>query len=634
MKSTIKLFKAVPLKEKIHATKINYNSEGIKSVMESTVKRGYIFSNEILATYSNAELNKLIREVRSVFGATGKEMNASFHKSWAKIRDAPIEQLVMEQIIHYITTYGFEACGCYSEESVYIPDEALEIPDMTLDGLKLIIIKGLTKEEIKEKLMKLLTSGIALKTETIKDCLDICNYTGLSSDEVHSIKNKEIKIELYERYNIVPKNPVEFLRYVLYKTTGKTLMIKNDATITEIKNSDYTPNELFVNYGKTNGFKNLAKIFNRYKPIFLAFKGHNQLNAIINNVSRLSKKYHEPMPRDYLNNVTAMMCAGAEIDKAKLVSELNKVNIFRKIRLAYALKFRTTNPESVMYKVRNGKAYAKEYEFTNDQLAQDILNIVLKSMVKDINKKVDGKKIFMPHYINYALPSTEKQFSGNFPAGTSITTDKDMIFGVHWTNVSGHRVDLDLSLLNANGKIGWDACYRDGEDILFSGDITDAPKPKGASELFYVKKQSNGSHLMMCNYYNHTEDVPVPIKIMVGRETLGDLKQNHMINPNNVITSLPSTIVDKQTALGLIITTPEQCKFIFTESSIGRSITSANTPQAKHAKDFLTNYYDNMISLNDVLEQTSAVFVDDVNECDINLSPEALEKDTIINLLQ
>jgi hypothetical protein len=57
-----------------------------------------------------------------------------------------------------------------------------------------------------------------------------------------------------------------------------------------------------------------------------------------------------------------------------------------------------------------------------------------------------------------------------------------------------------LSLQNADGKLGWDGSYRDGcNEIYFTGDLTDAPKPNGAAELFHIGSQARGSWLMNLN---------------------------------------------------------------------------------------------------------------------------------------
>ena len=45
-------------------------------------------------------------------------------------------------------------------------------------------------------------------------------------------------------------------------------------------------------------------------------------------------------------------------------------------------------------------------------------------------------------------------------------------------------------------------------------------------------------------------------------------------------------------------------------------------------------FFKNKISLNEVLDNAGAKLVKDVKKCDIDLSPENLEKDTILNLLK
>ena len=138
MISTLKLFRALPIKSKQKA-------EIGKSLLEKTIQRGFIFSPEVMYNYSEKELIQLTNDIGKEIGLTPEQMNSSFHKSWKKIKEANIEQLVIEQIIHYITTYGFEKLGIYSHDSVYIPNEELKIPSINIDNInyyyKLILSK-------------------------------------------------------------------------------------------------------------------------------------------------------------------------------------------------------------------------------------------------------------------------------------------------------------------------------------------------------------------------------------------------------------------------------------------------------------------------------------------------------------
>lgn len=630
MKSTIRLFRAVPIKEK-------GKKSPTEKLLKETIKRGFIFSPEVIYNYfsNSANYGDLIRLIENEIGLTPEKLNASFHKSWGKVRDASIEQLVIEQLIHYFTTYGFEKFGIYNKDTVYIPKEKLEIPEINED-IKLTVIRGYTKEELKEKLLNLLQSGIALSEDTLKDVMNVALFVELNERETESIKNKEVKIMLYDYLNLIPENPVEFLRYVLYKTINKTLLIKNEGAIEEIKKNitnQFSVIGLFAKYEDKYGYERLAEIFYRFKPLFLAFRANESLKPIINKIRRLAKTYHKPLKEDYLNGITSKIKREEKISEKELEKELNRVNIFRKIRLAYALKFRTKEISSILYKIRNGKGYVTGFDFIQHDVAKRILDIVLNSIVKDISKNVKGKKIYIPEYIKYALPATEKQFTGNYPSGTCISVPADMIVGIHWENTGG-RIDLDLSLISSDsGKIGWDSGYRtEDRNILFSGDMTDAPKPKGATELMYIKKQQTGSFILLVNYYNFVEDVEVPFKIIVAKERASDFGMNYMVNPNNIISIVKSKIGQKQKILGLLVTTANECKFYFTETNLGMTITSSDEAFIKHARDYLSAFYKNTIDFNDILERGGAEIVNSKEGADIDLSE--LEKDNILNLLK
>ncbi len=628
MQSTLRLFKAVPVESKLE-------KRGIPDHIQKTARLGFVFAPEVLTEYP--DIDPLIKTVEEAFAVSPEALNSSFHKSWEKVATADIEQLVIEQIVHYITTYGFQAAGIYSEDTVYIPNENLEIPDLDEKGISLTVIRGLTKKELKEKLMVMLESGIALAEDTKKDVLDVATFVGMSVKDVALVKNKEVSIALYDYLGLVPKNPVEFLRYAVYRSSNQTLLIKNSALISAIKENDnLRAVKLFSDYEKQHGLEPLAQIFNRFKPIFLAFRGNKRLNIIINKIRRLSTQHHKPMEEDYLNSVTHYLSSGVTVSAAKLKSELENVNTFRKVRLAYALKFRTKKMESIMYRVRNGRGYATEFNFTKHTAAKRALAIVLVSIAEDVRKNVDHKKIFIPDFIKYALPATEKQYTGMFPSGTYVTVPGDLLLGINWKNTNG-KVDLDLALTGIDGKLGWDGAYRsDGGGILFSGDIVDAKGKNGATELFYVKTQPEEEKdmLLTVNYYDFRADNKVPFKIIVASENREDLPSNYTVDPNNLITVAASKFDGRrQLVLGVLVTTPDENRFYFAQTAVGNSITSGHRDHDVHARQYLADFYKDSIGLAEILELAGAELVDDAEEADINLSPETLEKDSILALL-
>lgn len=656
MKATLRLFKGLPIKNK--------GSYGYNSVIAKTIKMGFIFSPEVLGNYNNYD--ELIEMVQDIYGITAEKLNSSFHKSWAKVRDTDMEQLVVEQLAHYLTTYGkesgypseyvvekgeqwqiddlagkiielkdFEKDRPVDSNYIYIPKEALHIPELEIDIFKLVIIKGYTKQELKEKLLNLLNMGVALGDDTMQDIIDVALFVSIDEQDLATIRNKEVKATMYSYLGLIPENSIEFLRFLVYKITGRTLLIKNKELISELQESkDIHIIKLLEQYKKQYGFERLAEIFYRFKPLWLALRTNRRLKTIINRIRRLAKKYHKPMPEDYLNSITAHLKEGYTPVISCLNNELDKVNTFRKIRLAYALKYRTKDVDSILYKIRNGKGYATEFDFRYKEMAKAYLNIVLDSIVKDISKNVKGKKIYIPENIVYTLPATEKQFTGNFPSGSYITIPKDMIFGIYWDNVKGRRIDLDLSVVSKSFKVGWDAGYRDADkNILFSGDLTDAQS--GATELFYVKRQVDNALILFVNYYNFSKEIEVPFKIMVAQEEIiGGFNKNYMVDPNNLLAVAHSNICQQQKILGLAVTTPDENRFYFAETYIGNSITSSNSKFTEHSRKYLFNFNEHTIKLNSILEKAGAYLVANNNNVDIDLSPEVLEKDTILNLIK
>ena len=260
--------------------------------------------------------------------------------------------------------------------------------------------------------------------------------------------------------------------------------------------------------------------------------------------------------------------------------------------------------------------------------------IVGKSIIGDIRPNVEGKTFYIPENIFYALPATEKQFTGNLPTGTFVTIPKDLIVGVHWINTN-KRVDLDLSVIGASGKIGWDSAYRTGDrTVLFSGDMTDAPKPNGASELFYMKQAQKEPRILMLNYYNFVKGDEIETKIIVAHEKPDYFQKNYMVDINNMLAFATVNITKKQNVLGLIINVGGENRVYFANVSIGCSITARNNEISAHARNYLVRSATNPIDFRKLLESAGANVVSEKPKGDyIDLSPEALTKTTFMDLL-
>jgi len=628
MKSSLNLFKAVPVNGNGVPSK-----EQFSELNEGFIKSGFIFAPQVLSEYTGSQLDKLVYEVNTLYGKDGADLNKAFHKSFAKVRDASLEQLWYEQALHYMTTYGFEQVGFFSHESVYIPAEKLEVPEIKED-FKLTVIRGLTKEELKAELLTFLATGIALKESTIKDVLDVATFVGVTEAEAQEVKNKEVRIALYDYFNYVPSNNLEFLRYMVYKITGMTQIVKNPATIATIKDKFTISHEgMLVKYVNTYGEEELAKLFYRYKPVFLAFRKTANAKKLVNAIRRSAKVNHQPMREDLLNSLTARIKRGdgSKITKHDIEKALEGVNTFRKARLAYALKYRTEDHEGILYRVRNGKSYATKFENTDKNSAHAAYGIVLESIARDITPNVAGKTFVIPESVVYALPTTEKQFVGNIPSGSYCEVDKDMVMGVYWENVDGNRVDLDLSMANLAGKIGWDGGYR-SDDLQFSGDVTNAPH--GATEVFRIGNTAEGLWLVNLNYFNF-ENIKVPYKIFVGSDSAA-ISGNYLVDPNKLKLIVDSEFNgERQKALGIVYADENTRRFIFSETTFDKLRSARHTDYSQYALDYIKNYYTDVIDLGQLISAAGGVVVSEPPEEGdyVDLSIEALDKTTIIDLL-
>jgi len=614
--ATLRLFNAIQVENK-------QDKDISQSIFERTVNNGYILDSAIQPE------KKLLSVIEKIVGLSGEKANAAFHKSWSMVQNSSMESLVIQQIVHYVTTYGFKEHGIYREDTVYIPHEILELPTIK-ENIPIVVIKAWDAQEMLEAIINL-GSGIALAAETLSDIMSIVKANRYKDVFVEQITNRELKAQLYDFYGLVPSEPIEFLRHLISKLTDEFLLIKNDDLIEKIKQS----NGKFLDVLLLDAPVELPSIFFRFKPIFLAMKTISSNKTFFNRMRKKANKLHIPIPDDYLNSITSQVKRGC-LDLDVLKKRLDKASIFRKIRLAYALKHRIHSSDSIVYRVRNGRGWATDFNWPVDlkEVTQNALDVAIASIANDIRKNVEGKFIYIPENIHYALPATEKQFTGHLPNGSSVSVPNDMIVGIHWMNTN-KSVDLDLSVISESGKFGWDAAYRSKDnDVLFSGDITDAPAPGGATELFYLKEGQREARILMVNYYNFDKNDEVDTKILVAHESPENFAENYMVDINNIVAAANINITKKQSVLGLITNVNNENRVYFSNVSIGNSITSTGNIQSKQARKYLIDSMVNSLDFREILMMAGAYVVDEkTDNIDFDLSPEALTKTTIIDLV-
>ena len=593
-------------------------------VTERSLRHGYILDPSI-----NPD-DFLLNNIENIVGRSGIKANSAFHKSWDIVRNTSMEQLVGQQIIHYLTTYGFESLGIYKKESVFIPHEVLELPAINED-LPLTVIKAINLRDLEKAIVEL-GSGVALSPETLKDIVTVVKTCELDQSLIGRIGNRELKVLLYDHFGVVPQDPTEYLRYLVANITGESLLIKNEQLIQKIRagnGKNLDPLLLQAPQG-------LASIFYRYKPLFLAFRSISTNKTFFNKLRKQAPVEHVPLSQDYMNSVTSQIKLGV-LDLDQLNSFLGTTSVFRKIRLAYALNFRLQAGASIVYRVRNGRGFATTHNWPASLAGstQAALESVLDSIAKDLRRNVEGRHIYIPAGVSYAIPATEKQFTGNFPTGSSIAAPDNLIVGIHWTNTR-KRVDLDLSVIGESGKTGWDASYRSKDkEVLFSGDVTDAPSPHGATELFYLGTSPREAKILMLNYYNRASGDEVEAKLLVANEKPNQFGKNYMVNPNNILATATISVSSKQNVLGLVSNQRDGNRVYFANVSIGNSISARKNSYSSDARNYLVQNCINSLDLGEILTRAGArVTNKEINDKCINLSPERLTKTSFIDLFQ
>ena len=565
----------------------------------AVLKAGYIISKD--AAWAEKEIIEYYRKE----ALSGNDLNKTFHKSWSVIKNSTREELLLEQILHYASTYGTGFEG-----EIYIPEEITKVPKMKL-AFK--VIRAYTKDELVAKCLAVFQSGIALKPETIDDVLSVLVDLDYVFTGKENIRNNEAIVKIADLYGIIPQDFMGFFRYILFRSTASALIIKNPRTVEAIKASTYNPDLAFNKFG----LDRLAEHFNRFKPLFLAFK--KKCPSTINEISRLSKKAHKPMVQNPLNQVTQR-----ELGKKDL-HWLDNATPYAIFKAMAALNNRMNGQSVFVYKIRNGKSHVKEG--TGNYYKANFA-FLLKYLTSRIN--LEGVKIFVPEDVAYSLPTSEKMYVGNIPMGTKFYGDK-LAVGIYWENAGG-AYDIDLSGLSAGGKVGWNASYGRGgygnDGLMYSGDITSAPN--GAVEYLYAQKNCPGPVLVVANIFSGADDSA--FNIIVGR---GDsIDEKFMMDPNKLFLEAPVKAVQKQSVIGLLVPEGKRMSFVVFNFGAGSSRVSGYDEKSTLARVAMGQEWRNPLSFNDLVETLGATLVKDPKKADVDLSLNKLEKDTFIKLFQ
>lgn len=561
---------------------------------KKTVLRGYIVPEEACT-----------EEVYAYIMHMSINPNATFYKTWNDIISRNRFELFVDQIRHYASTYGTAFQGI-----PYIPNSnPVDMPKF--DNLQVLEI--ISREEAIQLCLNMLFSGIALEEKTIKLIWAILLklHYEITSEDMEKIKNKEVRMYIYASHNTVPTSPVEFVRFLVYKATGKTLLIKDRDTIDAIKSNRVN----LTDYLNSKNMATISSVFFRFKPLFLAFRYTAENRYLVNRLRKLANHNHKPKVAGFWD--TALRTGATTETQMK---HMNEITNFKKIALIEEIMVRNICCElsSKPYAIRNGKMFIDcDNVDRPNNLDTDCL---YQSLVDSISKK--ACRVKLPKNVNLAVPRSEKSFIGDYPLYTSVSMDADTVVGIYWREKWGAK-DFDLSFLGIDGTdIAWNADFKDGQDVVFSGDMTSA-NPEAAELMYFRNGYDKCGMLHIRRYYGKENS---KFQIFVAKENISKMCRNYMVDPNNIV--LQADAISDSVEKSVAITAKGKlylASFRTGNKRVGSDRNSVSTEYAKFVRDTVSCH----LSLYTLLLDAGFQIVDE--DPDIDLSHPT--KEAIISIL-
>lgn len=629
---------------------IETNNEQLLKLFHICVepKFGSVVSADEVMPYGIAFVNQsgeVVREIdkntrdmaQRLFATTNAMWSNTFHKSLERVAEAPMEDLVAEQLVHYFSTYGLETFGL--KAIPYIPPEALNLDlDASVNKRGFTVIKVVDELTAIQYIDNYFKTTLAPNKMFVEDIIKLLRYTTLEPEEIASF---ELKCAQYNRIGLVPIDGTTFLRFLVYETTNSTMLIKNCETINRIKGGVMNFPHLFKYFDSANLTK-CAEVFYRFKPLFLAFKSYPYCASYINKIRRLAVKYHKPLSDINVQNVSKLF---AEDRFEDAVLAIQKASNRQLIKLYNYFKDVSDSDDKTcaIYTIRNGKSYFDNSIEPKSRIeTKSALAVVWAELCSRFRGTLKGKTFFIPSYIDYAVPYTEKQFIGTIPYGTKIKCPAEKAFtvAIAWENYKGNRSDIDLHLSGLKGSFGWNSNYR-GKDnqILYSGDMTDATN--GASEAFYFNP-SDAMYIASVNNYTGYDDMP--FKFFLTDKKFDHVSAGYYHNrpttpPVDVTDALfaPIDLTFKDTNNMNVGFFNDKREFVFYGGELGSSIVPKHEMLAD-ALETIASRATNVMSMRELLLMAGANVIDETAENSekidyIDMSPASINFTSLLEIV-
>lgn len=613
------------------------------------INRGFVVVDENFKPINISQVQA--QAIADEYGVDVRCFNNTFHKSFDTVAHGDPLLLVLQQLENYLSTYGREAIGLKAGNVV--PLEALNIPVEAFNISKLVIIREVTMGQAVQLLNQYLATMRA-PNDRIRRTLDvILDRATIDPDD---IKSFEALVMYCDKRGLVPKVPLSGLRYLVYKTTGSPLVIKNQRTVKAIK---AYPNS----WGADQRVKTLpaivfgmnmpgyAAIFLRYKPLFLAFKEYPRCGRIINRLRRMADTYHQPLSEDAVQNYIRLMREGKFLNAMKVLDKASNRDLVKIINACLARTAEGGAP--AVFTVRNGRIFVKEDGIAplNAENAK-----VYRTCIKECSAKlyarlhdVWGDKVFVVNEgVQYAVPTTEKQMMGGIPFGTLVPLTKKGNFtvGIHWVNPVEHgreqRTDIDLHANSTTRHYGWNGGWGMGQEkLIYSGDNTNAPAATGgAAEAFFVNDTDGEDFIFDVNLFNGI-DKGQEFKFFLTSNTRDDIRRDFTFDASKLLAPVVKLDFGDKRHMTLGMLTGKG--FYFYDGTLTAGIVPNANYEAAIAG--IKNQLDNKMRMSTFLRMIGAYVISPTDAAQlkhddpeayaqlIDLTPEALTPATLLNIV-
>ena len=447
-----------------------------------------------------------------LYGFDMQAANSTFYASMQERLQLTIGEFLLHRDFHY--------------ETQHIPNDVLsDVVNSFTSELK-TIIQVSTKDEIHDALQQLIEQPLAVPSEDVDLIADALEYYCVNT---RLIANRELAIVLNIRKNRAIYDSQLFVTQLYYVITDKSMLIKSDEELDDFNfrlrlNSSRRSkivklvNDYLANCGS---LESLALHFRPNRRVWLMLRKYiPELRPIVNGMKRLSDKVHiNHTPETVLEKYT----------------DYTKVNIYQLIKISNYLreKLLIEDGDAQIYRVRNGRAFIKANAGENVDNVRVLME--LTKINNEITRRYKDKDvtIYLPdaekENIAIAMPTSVKNFIGQYPMYTVVRAPKPCKIGMYWTK----NTDIDLHVDTFDGEhIGYYS-HSNQYDIKYSGDMTCTNSAGMAAEMMLVN--DDVAHTYSINPYSNKD---CDVTLFVGTTNIPDLRNsNAAIEPKEVIFS-------------------------------------------------------------------------------------------------